>query len=58
VVRAILEDKGIAPNRVRAVSYGDTLPLVPTLNPDSPALNRRVEFYFHRADVMNSRVVN
>jgi len=58
VVRAILEDKVVAPGRIRAVSYGDTLPLVPSLSPDSLALNRRVEFYFHRPDVMNSRVVN
>jgi chemotaxis protein MotB len=58
VVRAILEDKAIVPNRIRAVAYADTLPLVPPLNPDSTALNRRVELYFHRPDVMNSRVVN
>lgn len=58
VVRAVLKDTAISPNRVRAVSYGDTLPLVPAFDPDSNALNRRVEFYFHRPGVMNSLVVN
>ena len=58
VVRAILADKAIPPGRIRAVSYSDTLPLVPALSPDSDALNRRVEFYFHRPDVMNRSVVN
>jgi chemotaxis protein MotB len=58
VARAVLSDKAIAPNRIRAVSYGDTMPLAPPLSPESEALNRRVEFYFHRPDVMNYRVVN
>jgi len=58
VVRAVLTDKQLLPNRIRAVSYGDTMPLAPSFTPESDKVNRRVEFYFHRPDVMNSRVVN
>lgn len=58
MVRSLLVDRGILPGRVRAVSYGDTLPLAPSFSPESDALNRRVEFYFHRPEVMNNRVVN
>ena len=58
VVRAVLGDKSIAPNRIRAVAYSDTLPLTPAFDPESEAQNRRVEFYFHRPEVMNYRVVN
>jgi chemotaxis protein MotB len=58
VVRAVLTEKAIAPNRIRAVSYSDTLPLSPALTPEGEAQNRRVEFYFHRPEVMNYRVVN
>ena len=58
VVRAVLSDKQLLPTRIRAVSYGDTLPLAPSITPESDKMNRRVEFYFHRPDVMNSRVVN
>jgi len=58
VVRAVLMEKAIPPNRIRAVSYGDTLPLAAPLSQESDAMNRRVEFYFHRPEVMNYRVVN
>ncbi|GFK94157.1 Motility protein B [Fundidesulfovibrio magnetotacticus] len=58
VVRALLQDRAIAPGRVRAVSLGDTLPLTPAFDAASAAQNRRVEFYFHRPDVSFQRVVN
>jgi len=58
VVRAILTDKAIPPGRLRAVAYADTMPLAPPLSKDSDQVNRRVEFYFHRPDVMNRSVVN
>jgi len=58
VARALLQDKAISPGRVRAVSLGDTVPLVPSFDAGSEALNRRVEFYFHRPDVSYQRVVN
>ena len=57
VVRAVLADKALTPNRLRALAYADTRPLVPDLSPDSATLNRRVEFYFHRPEVMNFQVV-
>ncbi len=57
-VRAVLADKEISPNRLRAIAYSDTRPLVPSLSPESDALNRRVEFYFHRPEVMSYNVVN
>jgi len=57
-VRAVLEDREISPNRLRAIAYADTRPLVPSLTPESDALNRRVEFYFHRPEVMSYSVVN
>ena len=58
VVRVLLQDKAISPGRVRAVSLGDTMPLVPAFDQSSASLNRRVEFYFHRPDVSYQRVVN
>ncbi len=52
VVRYLLEKSDIDPARVRTVAYADTRPLVPDTNPDASAKNRRVEFYFHRPEVM------
>jgi chemotaxis protein MotB len=57
MARAILADKDINPQRIRAVAYADTRPLVPPLSPEEDALNRRVEFYFHRPEVMSYQVV-
>lgn len=52
-----LADKGIKPTRMRAVSYGDTRPLKPGIDEQSRAMNRRVEFFFHRPEVMSYSVV-
>jgi len=50
-------DQGIKPTRLRAVAYADTRPLEPSISPEGVAKNRRVEFYFHRPDVMSYSVV-
>ena len=43
-----LAEHGIKPTRMRGVAYGDTRPLKPGLSEESRAVNRRVEFFFHR----------
>ncbi|MBO4313823.1 MAG: flagellar motor protein MotB [Desulfovibrio sp.] len=52
-----LADHGIKPSRLRGVSYGDTRPLKPGMSESSRAANRRVEFLFHRPEVMSYSVV-
>lgn len=52
-----LADKGIKPTRLRGVAYGDTRPLKPGIDEASRAVNRRVEFFFHRPEVMTYSVV-
>lgn len=47
----------INPTRMRAVAYGDTRPLEPGTSPEIRAKNRRVEFFFHRPEVMSYGVV-
>ncbi len=56
-VRHIIGAGGIEPSRLRAVAYGDSRPLVPNLDAEATARNRRVEFYFHRPEVVNSQVL-
>ncbi len=57
VLRYLVERGGIKATRLRGVAYGDTRPLEPGLNEDSKKKNRRVEFYFHRPEVMSYSVV-
>lgn len=52
-----LTDKGIKATRMRAVAYGDTRPLKPGIDEESRSLNRRVDFHFHRPEVMSYSVV-
>lgn len=52
-----LAERGIKPTRMRAVGYGDTRPLKPGIDEQSRAVNRRVEFFFHRPEVMSYSVV-
>lgn len=52
-----LAQRGIKAIRMRAVSYGDTRPLKPGIDEQSRAMNRRVEFFFHRPEVMSYSVV-
>jgi len=43
VLRHLVEADGIAGNRIAAVGYGDTRPLIPGDSPDALATNRRVD---------------
>lgn len=52
-LRYIVEKGGINPSRLKAVGYANTRPLVPNTSESNRALNRRVEFYFHRPQVEN-----
>lgn len=52
-----LVQHGVKATRMRAVSYGDTRPLKPGIDEQSRAMNRRVEFFFHRPEVMSYSVV-
>ena len=52
-----LAQHGVKATRMRAVSYGDTRPLKPGIDEQSRAMNRRVEFFFHRPEVMSYSVV-
>ena len=54
---AHLTNLGIKGTRLRGVCYGDTRPLRPGMDDASRAMNRRVEFYFHRPEVMSYSVV-
>lgn len=42
VVRALINEHGIAANRLAAVSYGDARPVVPNTTAESRRLNRRI----------------
>ncbi|MBT8764198.1 flagellar motor protein MotB [Desulfohalobiaceae bacterium Ax17] len=50
-LRYIVEKGGINPSRLKAVGYADTRPLVPNNSESNRAINRRVEFYYHRPKV-------
>ena len=52
-----LAEHGIKPTRLRGVAYGETRPLKPGTTEESRAVNRRVEFFFHRPEVMSYSVV-
>ena len=49
-------EKGINPNLIRSVAYADTRPRVPSTVAGAAALNSRVEFNFHRPEVMSTIV--
>ena len=42
--------KGISPERVEAVGFGETKPIATNLTEDGRGENRRVEFHLVRAD--------
>ncbi|MDR3073516.1 MAG: flagellar motor protein MotB [Deltaproteobacteria bacterium] len=54
--RYLVDAGKIDPTLMRTVAYADTRPLVPETDPDSAVKNRRVEFYFHRPEVMSNIV--
>ncbi len=56
-VARYLVENGVKPSSIRAVGYADTRPLEPGVHPEALAKNRRVEFYFHRPEVMSYGVV-
>lgn len=57
VLRYLVEKDKIKATRLRGVTYADTRPLKPDTDEESRAVNRRVEFYFHRPEVMSYSVV-
>lgn len=54
-VRWLIEH-GISPKLMRSVAYADTRPQVPSTVANAAALNGRVEFNFHRPEVMSTIV--
>ena len=48
VIRELVEKYHINPDRLTAIGYGDTRPLVPNNTPENRAKNRRVEFVFYK----------
>lgn len=46
--RLVMERGGVDANRIKAVGYADSRPLVPNNTPENKSLNRRIEFYFHK----------
>ncbi len=52
-----LAEHGVKPTRLRGVAYGETRPLKPGISEESRAVNRRVEIFFHRPEVMSYSVV-
>ena len=52
-----LADRDVKHTRLRGVAYADTRPLKPGIDEESRAVNRRVEFFFHRPEVMSYSVV-
>ncbi|MCE9625095.1 MAG: OmpA family protein [Deltaproteobacteria bacterium] len=44
-VRRALIDRGVAPDRLSAIGYGEHRPMVQNRSPETRALNRRVEFH-------------
>lgn len=48
VLRRLIEEYMIPANRLMAVGYSDTRPLVPNDTPENRAKNRRVEFHFKK----------
>jgi chemotaxis protein MotB len=51
-----LVEHGVSPNLVRSVAYADTRPQVPSTVPGAAEQNSRVEFNFHRPEVMSTIV--
>lgn len=51
-----LVQHGISPRLIRSVAYADSRPSVPSTSPEAAGLNARVEFKFHRPEVMSTVV--
>jgi chemotaxis protein MotB len=57
VLRYLVDTGKIKATRLRGVAYADTRPMEPGIDEATKAKNRRVEFYFHRPEVMSYSVV-
>jgi chemotaxis protein MotB len=57
VLRYLVDTGKIKATRLRGVAYADTRPVEPGVDEAAKAKNRRVEFYFHRPEVMSYSVV-
>ncbi len=57
VLRYLVETGKIKATRLRGIAYGDTRPVEPGVDEAAKEKNRRVEFYFHRPEVMSYSVV-
>jgi chemotaxis protein MotB len=57
VLRYLVDEGKIKATRLRGIAYGETRPVEPGVNEAAKKKNRRVEFYFHRPEVMSYSVV-
>jgi len=57
VLRYLVDAGKIKATRLRAIAYADTRPVEPDVDETAKAKNRRVEFHFHRPEVMSYSVV-
>ena len=57
VLRYLVDAGHIKSTRLRGVAYGDTRPLEPGGSAESQAKNRRVDFVFHRPEIMSYGIV-
>lgn len=49
-----LVEHGVSSKLLRSVAYGDSRPQVPATSANAAQLNSRVEFFFHRPEVMST----
>ena len=57
VLRYLVDTGKIKATRLRGVAYADTRPVEPGIDETARAKNRRVEFHFHRPEVMSYSIV-
>jgi chemotaxis protein MotB len=57
VLRYLVDTGKIKATRLRGVAYADTRPVEPGIDEKAKAKNRRVEFHFHRPEVMSYSIV-
>ncbi|RSK28197.1 flagellar motor protein MotB [Bacillus sp. HMF5848] len=53
VIRYLLANNNLSPDRFVAVGYGDTAPVVPNISPENWQINRRVEIVITNSDSSN-----
>ena len=57
VLRFLVDTGRVKATRLRGIAYADTRPVEPGIDEEAKAKNRRVEFFFHRPEVMSYSVV-